>query len=261
LCTIPCGFDPEEFAPMDKLQARRALRLNPDESVLLQLGRMVPRKGVDNVIRAAALLRRAYALKVRLLVVGGEARRPDPARTPEIGRLQEIARGEQIADCVTFVGSRGRHELRPFYAAADVFVTTPWYEPFGITPVEAMACGRPVVGSAVGGIKSTVVDGETGFLVPPKDPAALAQRLAQFLRDPALAQTMGRNALRRAGSLYTWEKVADKVAAVYEEVLGQTQSGRRVGRVQRPRPVALPANEQGYTKWRRKASIRIRNED
>src|SRR5262249_58509935 len=135
-----------------------------------QLGRMVPRKGVDNVICGVARLRRGHGAPARLLVVGGESRQPDPAATPEIGRLMQVAAEEGVAEAVTFVGSRGRAELRDYYLAADVFVTTPWYEPFGITPVEAMACGTPVVGAAVGGIRSTVVDGQTGFLVPPRDP-------------------------------------------------------------------------------------------
>ena len=121
-------------------------------------------------------------------MVGGESREPDPATTPEIGRLQAIARAEGVADAVTFVGSRGRAEIRDYYSAADVFVSTPWYEPFGITPLEAMACGTPVIGSAVGGIKMTVLHGETGFLVPPDDPEALAARLGDVLRDPALRQ-------------------------------------------------------------------------
>jgi glycosyltransferase involved in cell wall biosynthesis len=139
---------------------------------------MVPRKGVDNVIRGLARLRRDHGISARLLVVGGESETPDPAITPEIGRLLAIAEEEAVTDAVTFVGSRGRGVLCYDYCAADVFVTTPWYEPFGITPVEAAACGTPVVGAAVGGIRTTVVDGETGYLVPPRDPDALADRLA-----------------------------------------------------------------------------------
>ena len=73
-------------------------------------------------------------------------------------------------------------------------MTTPWYEPFGITPVEAMACGTPVIGAAVGGIKETVRDGETGFLIPPKDPDALADRLAKMLAQPSLRRSMRQKA-------------------------------------------------------------------
>jgi hypothetical protein len=109
--------------------------------------------------------------------------------------------------------------LRDYYCAADVFVTTPWYEPFGITPLEAMACGRPVIGAAVGGIKHTVVDEVTGYLVSPNDPAALAERLARFHRNPELARAFGRAGIRRVRSSFTWRKVAMDLARVYATVL------------------------------------------
>ena len=99
-----------------------------------------------------------------------------------------------------------------------MFVTTPWYEPFGITPLEAMACGRPVVGSAVGGIQHTVVDGVTGFLVPPKDPGALAQRLAQLAANPALGAAMGRAGIRRVRADYTWDSVAARLLDLYAAI-------------------------------------------
>jgi glycosyltransferase involved in cell wall biosynthesis len=146
LRTIPCGFDPDELGRVDRAGARAARGVGAGERVVLQLGRMVPRKGVDNVVRGLARLHREHGIAARLLVVGGESRDPDPAVTPELGRLRDLARAEGVAERVTFAGSRARHEVRTYYAAADVFVTTPWYEPFGITPVEAMACGTPPAG-------------------------------------------------------------------------------------------------------------------
>ncbi len=224
LVTIPCGFDPSEFWPIAKPTARAVLGLDPDEPILLQLGRMVPRKGVDNVIRGLARLRKRQGIAARLLVVGGESREPDPVQTPEIGRLQRIARQEGVNDAVTFVGSRRGTSCSDYYAAADVFVTTPWYEPFGITPVEAMACGTPVIGSNVGGIKTTIDDGRTGYLVPPKDPDALAGRLADLLRDPARLRAFGRAAVRRANRCFTWDRVTDAIAELYEEVVADHQT-------------------------------------
>jgi histidinol-phosphate phosphatase family protein len=221
---IPCGFDPRELRPGDKRQARLELGLSPDERIILQLGRMVPRKGVDNVIRATARLQRDHGVTARLLIVGGESRQPDPEKTPEIGRLQRIAWQEGFGELVTFVGSRGRSEVRGYYNAADVFVTTPWYEPFGITPVEAMACGVPVIGASVGGIKTTVQDGVTGFLVPPNDPPALAERLARLLQSPSLLQKLGEQATRRARALYTWERVSSDIEQLYHDVLGRDPS-------------------------------------
>ncbi len=163
----------------------------------------------------------------RLLIVGGESETPDPAATPEIGRLSTLARTLGIDDRVTFVGRRSRAELRTYYSAADVFVTVPWYEPFGITPVEAMACGTPVVGSDVGGIRFSVLDGETGYLVPPRDPAAVADRIARIVADPELHERLSRQAIARAERLFTWAKVTTSLEIVYRDVLHE--SGRIPG--------------------------------
>jgi D-inositol-3-phosphate glycosyltransferase len=221
---IPCGFDPSEMWPLDKNLSRQALGLGEDENVVLQLGRMVPRKGVDVVIRGFTKMVKENGLLAKLLIVGGESYEPDSQKTPEIGRLQEIVKEEGISELVTFVGRRDRKDLKYFFGAADVFVTTPWYEPFGITPVEAMACGTPVIGSKVGGIQYTVSDGETGFLIPPDDPDALAERLAYLFQNPGEAKTLGQNAVKRANQLFTWQKVAETLAQVYEEIIGDESS-------------------------------------
>lgn len=252
---IPCGFDPGELWPISKALARVSLGLAPEERVILQLGRLVPRKGVDTVIRGFARLCRDYGIAARLLIVGGESEDPDPDRTPEIGRLQAIAAEEGVAERVVFVGRRGRESLKYYYSAADIFVTTPWYEPFGITPVEAMACGTPVIGTNVGGIKFTVRDGETGYLVPPRDPEALAERLAYLYRHPTLLGVLSRQAIRRANDLFTWRKVADAMAALYEEVLATRRSEQHavidLGIVDRGFDAVLEAIQESRLRLRR----------
>src|SRR5690606_23607162 len=120
-----------------------------------------------------------------------------------------------------FVGRRDQAELRDWYVAADVFVTTPWYEPFGITPLEAMACGPPVIGADVGGIRTTVVDGVTGFLLPPHDPAALAAGLAQLRRDPARAEALGRAGVGRVRARFPWDTARGRLARLYAARAGE----------------------------------------
>jgi D-inositol-3-phosphate glycosyltransferase len=216
---IPAGFDPREFSPMSKELARAALGLPPRERIVLHVGRMVPRKGVDNVVHGFARMRDRFPVPARLVIVGGETDGPDPAATPEIGRLAAIAEEEKVSERVTFTGRVARERLRYFFSAADVFVTTPWYEPFGITPLEAMACGTPVIGSNVGGIRFTVRDGETGYLVPPDDPDALADRLTHLLGHPNVATVLRSHAIARANDLFTWRHVGSSVAALYERLL------------------------------------------
>ncbi len=218
IVVIPCGFNQHEFAPVGKMEARKVLKLDPKEKILLQLGRMVPRKGVDNVIRSLSRLKQKGVV-CKLLVVGGESDCASEILTPEIGRLRSIAKEEGVEEQVVFVGSKSRDLLKYYYSASDIFITTPWYEPFGITPLEAMACGTPVIGSNVGGIKYTVLEGKTGLLVPPKDPMALALRVSLMLSNPELLESMSRHSLTRVNALFTWKKVANMLSISYEELV------------------------------------------
>lgn len=219
ITTIPCGFDPTEMPTMSTEAARLAIGIRPDIPTVLQLGRMVPRKGVDNAIRGFAHFMRLWRREAQMLIVGGESEQPDPERTPEIGRLMRIAADEGVQDQVIFCGRKSRQDIVKYFSAADVFVSTPWYEPFGITPVEAMACGRPVIGSQVGGIKYSVQHGKTGFLVPHDDPRALGERLSALFHNPSRLQELGRHAKTRAHRLFTWEKVVEQMSSLYEGVM------------------------------------------
>jgi phosphoheptose isomerase len=108
--------------------------------------------------------------------------------------------------------------LRYFYSAADVFISVPWYEPFGITPLEAMACGVPVIGSRVGGVKYTVEDGVTGILVPPHDPDAVAAAVGRLLNEERVRDRMGRAGRERVNAAFTWEQVTRSLETLYSEV-------------------------------------------
>lgn len=220
---VPCGFSSEEFYPIEKSLARTILNFKKDEKIILQLGRMVPRKGVDNVIDALSNLKKNKE-PVRLVIVGGESDSADPLLCPEIARLQKIAQEKGVGSFVTFTGRKQRDELKFYYAAADIFITTPWYEPFGITPLEAMACGTPVIGSNVGGIKFTVKDGETGFLVPPHDGCALSKKIETLLYNDELLAVMHQNAIVRVNKYFTWKGVAGRCHQLYGKVIAAQQN-------------------------------------
>jgi phosphoheptose isomerase len=153
-----------------------------------------------------------------LVIVGGEKDPPVFDDGSELARLHALAHQLGVSDRVTFVGRKNRDQLKYYYSAADVFVTTPWYEPFGITPLESMACGTPVIGSNVGGIKFSVVHGKTGFLVEPKEPKQLAIRIEELISHPELRMEMSEQALKHVNSLFTWERVAGKINKTYAAV-------------------------------------------
>ena len=226
IALIPSAVDIDRFRPVDKQVARQTLGIDPAAEIIVYVGRLVPRKDVRNVVQALARLKArritsGAATMPTLIIVGGDTEQPNAVATPEIGVLHSLAADLDMLDQVRFAGRRQPDELHLWYAAADVAVTTPWYEPFGLTPLEAMACGTPVIGSRVGGIAFTIADGETGYLVPPRDPEALSFRLDEVLRDPAWRLRMGQAGRARVLRSFTWQQVAAHTAALYDELLVQ----------------------------------------
>ncbi|MGY3211401.1 glycosyltransferase family 4 protein [Mucilaginibacter sp. HD30] len=228
---IPCGFSDTEFYPVKKELARRLTRLPQDDHVLLQLGRMVPRKGIDNVIKALAYLPES-SKHYRLVIVGGEK---ELENCEEYKRLMNIAATCGVQQMVKFIGPRDRDLLKYYYSAADVFITTPWYEPFGITPLEAMACGTPVIGANVGGVKYSVADNITGALVPPDDPQSLAQKIFELISDQNKLDQMGQNAIEHVNTNFTWHKVAEQVGALYRQLTTKPGVGINIGAMEESR--------------------------
>ncbi|MET7683431.1 glycosyltransferase [Streptomyces sp. NPDC005423] len=205
LHVVPCGVDPAQFTA---LPAPR--RAGPPR--LLTVGRLVPRKGFDRAIRAVAGLPGA-----RLLIAGG----PEPALLlgePEAERLYATAEEYGVADRVTLLGGVGRDRMPALMSDADLVLSVPRYEPFGIVPVEAMACRTPVVATAVGGQLDTVVDGVTGALVPADGEHDLVAAVRGLLADPARLSRCGAAGRRRVLARYTWDRVSDGVSRVYGAV-------------------------------------------
>jgi glycosyltransferase involved in cell wall biosynthesis len=175
--------------------------------------RLVPRKGVDDAIRAVAALP-----DTELVVAGG----PEAASfddDAEVRRLRAIVAELGVADRVRLLGSVPHDRLAPLIRSADAVLCVPWYEPFGIVPLEAMACGVPVVAAAVGGLLDTVVDGVTGLHVPPRDPDATAAALRTLFADERRRRRMARNAVRRSAQ-YDWAEVAAEVERSYAAATG-----------------------------------------
>jgi glycosyltransferase involved in cell wall biosynthesis len=208
MTVVPCGVDLDLFSP-DGPAAERTARPR-----IVSVGRLVPRKGFDALIRALGTLGDA-----ELLIAGG----PPAARLdvdPEARRLRQLADRLGVADRVRLLGAVPRTDLPALLRSADIVACAPWYEPFGIVPLEAMAAGVPVVATAVGGIVDTVVDGATGILVPPKRIDLLAAALRQLISEPFWREAYGTAGVDRARSRYSWDRIAADTLAVYERVLG-----------------------------------------
>ena len=210
---IPPGVDLELFQPMEKADARQLLGLR-EEKVILYVGRVESLKGLNILLQAVAIL--DDAANTRLLIVGGSSE-----NDRELQRLGTMAQRLGIEDSVTFTGSLRQTELPTYYGAADVFVLPSYYESFGLVALEAMACGTPVVASRVGGLKTFVEDGKTGYLIPWRCPEPFAQRLDVLLANPDLRATMGKAARAKARQM-SWSGVVDRMQDFYAFLLGET---------------------------------------
>ncbi|SFO48965.1 glycosyltransferase [Actinomadura madurae] len=201
---VPCGVDLDLFTPEGPASGEGGRHR------LVVLSRLVERKGVDTAIRALAHLPDA------VLTIAGGPPHGELNRDPEVRRLRKVARNAGVSSRVEFLGRLGRDAVPPLLRSASLVVTLPWYEPFGMVPLEAMACGVPVVASAVGGHLDTVADGVTGALVPPRDPEGAAAAIRALLDDPAARAAMGFASAGRARERYSWARVAAGTAEVYQ---------------------------------------------
>ncbi|MFC9068084.1 glycosyltransferase [Streptomyces carpaticus] len=207
---VPCGVDPQWFSPRPRPAQDAPPHGRPFR--LLHIGRLVPRKGAEVAIEALARVPGAE------LVIAGGSPGAAPGRDPEVRRLRAVARRCGVTDRVRFAGAVPRPEVPALMRGCDLVLCPATYEPFGIVPLEAMACGVPVVASAVGGQLDTVADPATGRLVPPGDPAALAAAVTELLDDPAQRAACGAAGRRRVLTRYRWASVAEATERVYRDL-------------------------------------------
>jgi glycogen synthase len=226
MTVIHNGIDLSEYTATKNPETLRALGVDPTRPYVLFVGRITRQKGIIHLVRAIRHMNPGFQI---VLCAGA----PD---TPEIALEMQaaIAEARGIREEIVWIEKMvSRPEAIALYSGAEVFVCPSIYEPFGIINLEAMACGTPVVASAVGGIKEVVVDGETGFLVPLKqmtespfeatDPEAFANDLATkvnlLMADPVLASKMGAAGRKRAEELFSWDAIARKTERLYAKLL------------------------------------------
>ena len=221
LRVVHLGTDPTRFRPgVDGAELRRRLAL-PDgrdgARWLLTVARLEPHKGIDTVLQALpAILARAPDIRYAVAGAGAAAERE---------KLEKLAGKLGVAERVSFLGEVSERDLPALYSLAAVYVGASrraeriGVEGFGITLVEASACGLPVVAGNSGGVPDAVRDGETGFLVPPEDPAAFADAICRLLADAELAERVGAAGRRAVETYYNWDRVVGDLRAIEAEVV------------------------------------------
>lgn len=227
ISVIPNGIDPDEYAPVDKPDVLRRHGVDPERPYVLFVGRITRQKGIVHLVNAIPLLDDGMQV---VLCAGA----PDTQEiAQEMNAAVDQARTAGRHEIVWIAEMLPRNEVIAIYGGADVFVCPSVYEPFGIINLEAMACETAVVASAVGGIPSIVVDGETGLLVPleARGPADFEPRNAQqfsrgladavntLMRDAETRSEMGRRGRRRVLEQYSWRAIAGQTIDFYKQLL------------------------------------------
>jgi D-inositol-3-phosphate glycosyltransferase len=207
---IPPGVDHAMFSPGDRAEARWRLGLDAVPTLLF-VGRLQPLKGADLALRCIAELADERA---ELVVVGGPSGVDGPG---ELRRLRVLAADLGVAERVRWVAPQPHAALADWYRAANVCIVPSRTESFGLVALEAAACGTPVVASEVGGLRSLVADGETGFLVPGRSAPDYAAPVARLLADEALATQMGVTAVARSHR-YAWSITAARLRRLYTDL-------------------------------------------
>ncbi len=208
---VPPGVDHALFASGDRAAARRGLGFPAGRPVLLFVGRIQRLKGLDLAIETLAELRDPHAL---LVAIGGPS---GPGGHEELSRVRDLASDLGVAGQIRWVPPRRHADLVQYYRAADVCVVPSRSESFGLVALEAAASGTPVVAASVGGLRSLIDDGSTGFLVDGREPRAYASAVATILGDGELAGWMGANAAS-ASLRYSWTMTAARMRRLYGDL-------------------------------------------
>lgn len=217
--TISPGVDLERFSPIPQEIAKENVGIPAGAKNILFAGRIEPLKGVDTLLKAISLIQKLapeVIKNVSVAIIGGDPWSDNP--DAEMARLQEMRRGLGVIDIVTFLGAKDQDVLPNFYAAAEMVVMPSHYESFGMVALESMAMGTPVVASEVGGLAFLIKDGVNGFLVPSRDPEALAERIFTLLTDRSCQEQLGRQAYANARR-YDWAIIVEQMLDVYGDVL------------------------------------------
>ncbi len=211
---VPCGVNLNLFRPLDKTNARQQLNMDPNEGIVLYVGRFSPLKGIDRLLKAMTYLQHCNP-RPRLIIIGGDAH-----NEPEFQERQRLAKKLGIKDTVTFAGRVEQEDLPSYYSAADLLVVPSYHESFGLVALESLACGTPVVAAKVGAMETIVREGETGSVLPNATHSLLANKIETFILK-AHTNTQSANSIRESVVKFCWSNIADAIVEEYRKVLNK----------------------------------------
>lgn len=193
-------------------------RLNLLQNSVLTVSRLVPAKGIDRLIEALSLIKNKIDFHLYIGAELGESKSQEELETRE--NLQTLIKRYKMTKMVTFIGHVPHDSVLPaYYRHASVFVLASRYEPFGLTTLEAMACGAPPIVSHVAGSKEVIVDGLNGFIVDSGNRKALADTIHKLLKDSKLQTKIAQNAAFTVQEHYSWDKIVEKFIQLYTKLV------------------------------------------
>ena len=211
IAVIPPGVDARRFRPLRT--GMGGAKAGLPERYIFCLSRIDSNKGHDLLVRAFDLVRRA--MPDVHLVIGGGSSEPQPAELEVLATMRRIIDEKEMHASVHVVGYVPDERLVPAYQNSEFFVLPSIFEPFGITALEAMACGKAVVASKLGGIRKVISPLKNGLLVDPRNPGEFADAMIMLLRDRGLAESMGQEARRTVDTGFSWEAIAARNTDFY----------------------------------------------
>jgi glycosyltransferase involved in cell wall biosynthesis len=217
---IPGGVDLNHWPLIEKKKAREKICAKESDFIILFVGRLEWRKGIGTIIAASSLLKKEIP-NLKILIIGGKifGRITNKADEKEYNRLLNIAKEKNVADIVSFCGNVDNRQLPVFYRAVDVFIVPSYYEPFGLVALEGMASRIPVIASRVGGLKTTIKDGENGLLFEPRNALDLKEKILSLYKSKNLIPKLTENAYNDICQNYSWNKVVKKIDDIYNGLM------------------------------------------
>lgn len=217
---IPPGVDTHTYTPSDKEIAKEHIGLSKNQKLIVFVGRIEPLKGIDTLLYALKILKtKCPHLPINLFIIGGDMSQQKELWSDELKKLEVLRSTLDLTTAVSFVGRKKPEELPTYYNSADVVVMPSYYESFGMTALEAMACGTPVITTDVAGIVDITNEKHKNLLITTSNnPLLLATKIRTILQSPTLAKRISKELVTTI-QIYDWRYIAEKISQAYERVM------------------------------------------